>query len=148
MTKRIYYCANVWISFISQEAGRYQSVAQDIKAAQNGHCEIWTSTISLAEVYKSHATGQAATQSNSQIDALFTQRYVQMVAVDFNVARDARDLLRAHNPPLRKPFDAIHLATALRNNCDEFHTFDRVDLLTLNGSVNRQDGAVLVIKKP
>ena len=117
-------------------------------AAKKGECEIWTSTISVAEVYKSHAEREEATESSEKIDSLFEQGYVQMVAADYLITKDARTLLRQHRPPLKKPFDAIHLATALRHNCDEFHTFDREDLLSLDGKLDRQDRKKLVIKKP
>ena len=109
MTKRIYLCANAWISFIKKEHGRYEAVEQIILAAKKGECEIWTSTISLAEVYKSHAEGQEATESDDKIDSLFEQGYVQMASADYLVTKEARGLLREHRPPLKKPFDAIHL---------------------------------------
>ena len=59
----------------------------------------------------------------------------------------ARRLLREHIP-LKKPPDAIHLATAVINNLDEFHTFDGVNLTPLSGLVNRADGVGLVICFP
>lgn len=146
-TKRIYFCANVWISFINKEAGRYQAVEQIIQFAKKGECEIWTSTISIAEVFKSNAQGAAAVASDETIDALFEQGWVTMVSSDVLIAKDARTLLRAH-PALKKPFDAIHLATAIRHNCDVFHTFDGVNLLGLHEKVNRADGVKLAITQP
>ncbi len=148
MTKRIYFCANAWLSLIKKEEDRYRAVEYTIQEAKSGGCEILTSAISIAEVYKSHAAGDEATVSDEKIDSLFEQEYVQTVAADFLVTRDARTLLRKYNPPLKKPFDAIHLATALRHNCDEFYTFDRDDLLGLDGKIKRPDGRKLIIKKP
>lgn len=148
MTKRIYFCANAWLSLIKKEEDRYRAVEYTIQEAKSGGCEILTSAISIAEVYKSHVAGEEATVSDEKIDSLFEQEYVQTVAADFLVTRDARTLLRKYNPPLKKPFDAIHLATALRHNCDEFYTFDRDDLLGLDGKIKRPDGRKLIIKKP
>jgi len=147
MTKRIYFCANAWISLIKKEVGRYEAIEQIITFARKGECQIWTSTISIAEVYKSSAAGAAAVASDDMIDALFEQGYVQMVSADFIIAKEARKLLRAH-PSLKKPFDAIHLATAVRHNCDVFHTFDGVNLLGLDQKVNRTDGVKLTISIP
>lgn len=147
MTKRIYLCANAWISLIKKGEGRYQAVEQTIMSAKKGECEIWTSTISIAEVYKSHADGQEATVSDEKIDSLFEQGYIQMVSADYLITKDARSLLRQY-PVIKKPFDGIHLATALRYNCEEFHTFDGENLLSLDGKVDRLDGEKLVIKKP
>jgi predicted nucleic acid-binding protein len=146
-TKRIYFCANAWLSLIKKEEGRYQPIEQVILAAKKGECEIWTSTISVAEVYKSHAEAKAAVESDKMIDTLFEQGHVRMVAADLLITKDARTLLREHNG-LKKPFDAIHLATALRYNCDELHTFDGENLLSLNGNVVRSDGVRLIIKIP
>lgn len=146
-TKRVYLCANAWIAFINKEPG-YQDVEHLINTAMNGECQIWTSALSIAEVYKASATGQAAKISDEKIDSLFEQGYVVLVAADLVITKDARALLRKYNPPLKKPFDAVHLATAARHNCDEFITYDREDLLSLNGKVPRQDGTMLEIKKP
>jgi len=70
---------------------------------------------------------------------------VYEVAVDTNVASLARKLLRTHNPPLKKPNDAIHLATAALYNLDEMHTYDNDDLLRLDGLIERKDSAMLRI---
>jgi hypothetical protein len=39
-------------------------------------------------------------------------------------------------------------STALRWNVDELHTFDRDDLIALNGQIDRADGKKLIIGKP
>jgi hypothetical protein len=101
-TKRIYLCANAWISLIKKEPGRYEAIEQIIVFAKKGDCQIWTSTLSIAEVYKSSAQGAAALVSNDMIDALFDEGYVQMVSADFLVAKEARKLLREH-PSLKSP---------------------------------------------
>lgn len=84
MTKRIYFCSNIWLSLIKKEPDRYQAIEQIIQSAKKGECEIWTSTISIAEVYKSHVEGEEATESDEKIDSLFEQGYVEMVSADNN----------------------------------------------------------------
>ncbi len=46
-----------------------------------------------------------------------------------------------------KPPDAIHIATALFAKAAALHTFD-IDLLKLNGKVDRPEGGKLEICKP
>jgi hypothetical protein len=67
--------------------------------------------------------------------------------VDFAVGTLARRLLRTY-PVIVKPQDGIHLATALLNNVDELHTFDRENLMGLTGSIDRPDGVKLKIGHP
>ena len=107
-----------------------------------------TSAISIAEVYKSNVKNESSIESDWKIDNLFEQHYVEIIATDITISKEARALLRHYNPPLKKPFDAIHLATALRYDCDIFYTFDRDDLLRLNGEIGRADGQKLIITKP
>lgn len=70
------------------------------------------------------------------------------VQVDQNVAMEARRLLRAKLPALKKPNDAIHLASAVWHDIEIFHTFDRDDLLPLNGIVKAQNGNPILVCKP
>ena len=49
---------------------------------------------------------------------------------------------------LKKPADAVHLATAILHNCDELHTTDGENLLQLNGRIARLDRTPLVICRP
>jgi hypothetical protein len=59
----------------------------------------------------------------------------------------ARRLLRKF-PQIKKPQDAIHVATAVLNNVDELHTFDGSDLLPLDGQIPMQNGQKLKICHP
>jgi hypothetical protein len=69
------------------------------------------------------------------------------VQVDYDVGVLARKLLRKF-PAIQKPQDGIHLATALMNNVDELHTFDRPNLLDLTDQIERKDGSKLKICHP
>ena len=62
--------------------------------------------------------------------------------VDFDVGVLARRLLRKY-PEIAKPQDGIHLATALLNNVDELHTYDRENLIGLSDKIDRRDGKKL-----
>lgn len=84
-------------------------------------------------------------ENDAKIDALFEQDFVKTVQVDFDIARLAKRLLRSHQK-LRKPSDAIHLATAVHWNLEQLHTYDDSDLLGL--VVKTANGANLDICKP
>jgi hypothetical protein len=56
--------------------------------------------------------------------------------------------LRADLPALKKPNDAIHLASALWHSVDTFQTYDRDDLLPLTGMLECRDGKRITICKP
>jgi len=114
-----------------------------------GDLKIWTSSLTLAEVYKFKCDGPKALVADQ--DRLFEQYiesdFVVEVQVDHAIATLARRLCRRH-PPLKKPNDGIHLASAVLSNVDEFHTFDDDDLLVLAGQVHRADGTLLMICEP
>ena len=148
--KKVYWDTNVWLALINQEAGRVDRCRYVISEARAGKVQIWTSTISLAEVFK--VTGEISGVVLPEIKDLEFEQYVTqdcyvLVQVDYDIGVQARRLLRAH-PPLKKPADAIHLATALESNVEELHTFDDKNLIPLSGLVMRADGAPLTICFP
>lgn len=122
-----------------------------LKRARLGEVEIWTSALTLAEVFKVKCGGTVAQLMTAADDQKFedylNQDFVVIAQVDVDTGRTARRLLRQHSP-LKKFPDAIHLATAVLNSLDEFHTFDGENLLPLNGTVNRDDGITLSICVP
>jgi predicted nucleic acid-binding protein len=147
---RYYWDACAWISLIQQDADRFDSLSYVIELAKNGKAEIWTSNFTLAEVYKRPCDGQQkglAVAEDVPFEDYITQDFVTRVQVDLDVGILARRLLRNH-PVIVKPQDGIHVATALLNNVDELHTYDRENLLGLSGLIERPDGVKLKICPP
>ncbi len=147
---RYYWDACAWIGLIRQEADKIDVLRYVIDRAQKGEVEIWTSTFTLAEVFKKKCDGEQKglpTAEDQAFDDYVRQDYVQLAQVDLDIGTLARRVLRQY-PKIRKPQDAIHVATALRYNIDELHTFDRDDLIALNGQIDRADGKKLIIGKP
>ncbi|MBK8441165.1 MAG: PIN domain-containing protein [Rhodobacter sp.] len=108
--------------------------------AQRGECEIWTSAFTLAEVYKRKCDGVVVGLEEAydeKFEDLIESEFVKKVSVDMDVGTVARRLLRKY-PRIGKPQDAVHVASCLLENVDEFHTFDRDDLLALDGQRRRQ----------
>lgn len=147
---RYYWDACMWIALIRREVNRFEACRHIIEQAQRGDAEIWTSTFTYAEVYKRKCSDSQSgiEQADDQaFEDYLEQNYVKRIQVDVDVGRAARRLLRAH-PSIGKPQDAVHVASALIENVGVLHTFDRADLLALNGKISCQDGTSLQIVKP
>lgn len=108
------------------------------------------SAFTLAEVFKKSCEGKGVALPESKdldFENFIEQEFLTLVQVNFDIGVLARRLLRSH-PKLKKPSDAIHLATAALSNVDELHTTDGENLIVLDGHVKRQDGVSLTICMP
>jgi len=122
-----------------------------MQEAALGRIEIWSSSFTLAEVFKKKCSGKQSNLPQAydhNFEDFLLKDFIVLVEVDREIGTYARALLRAFSQQLKKPQDAIHLATAALNNLDEFHTYDGDDILPLNGQVKRQDGGLLHILTP
>jgi predicted nucleic acid-binding protein len=147
---KYYWDACSWIGLINQEVGRVDSLRYINETAQKGDAEIWTSAFTLAEVFKKKCgpdQAELAATGDQAFEDYLAQDYVQVVQVDTIVGTVARRLLRNY-PQIKKPQDAIHLATAILNNVPEFHTFDAENLLPLDGQIDLEGGGKLKICHP
>ena len=150
MSRRVYWDACTFLGLLNQEAGKVNHCRVVWKEAENGHTLIYTSFFGFAEVFKVRCEGSAKPLSDDEdknIEALLRQKWIRAIVVDETIGVAARRLMR-HYEECKKPADAIHLATALRLNVDEMHTFDGSDLLKLDGKVLRADGKPLTICIP
>lgn len=148
----VYWDSCVWIGLIQQEADKYARIRGVLDRARAGKLKIVTSTFTLAEVVKRKCGGaivEAGEEHDDYFADLLQQDFVVVVNADWDAATKARALYREFNQHgLKKPQDALHLATAVLENVDEMHTFDGADLLKLNGKVKRDDGMTLTICEP
>jgi predicted nucleic acid-binding protein len=148
--RTVYWDACTFLGLINREPGKVDATTEVWREAERGETSIITSTFTLAEVFKAKCEGKQKPfpeADDAKVLQLLTQKWVTTIVVDQRIATAARRLLRRH-PECKKPTDAIHLASALQMNVDEMHTFDEVDLLRLDGKVNRQDRQPLKICKP
>lgn len=149
--KRVYWDSCIWLSLINQEnADRVQRCQYVLDMARRKEVEVWTSALTLAEVFKKKCEGENVAlpaSKDSEFEQYIQQEHLFLVQLDYDIGKEARRLLRAF-PKLKKPPDGIHLATAALNNIDEVHTFDGENLLPLDGLVTRADGVPLVICEP
>jgi len=148
---KYYWDACIWIDLITQsDPARFNRCLYVTEEAEGGRVEIWTSAFTLAEVYKKKCSGESSgipAAKDKDFENYIEQEFVTKVQVDVDVGLLARRLLRQF-PTIKKPQDAIHVATCLLNNLDELHTFDGSDLLALDGKIPRQDQRYLRICLP
>jgi predicted nucleic acid-binding protein len=149
--KRIlYWDACVFIGLLNQEKGRIDETLKVWREAERGETEIWTSALTLVEVFKVKCDGATNALDPSldlPVAEMFDQPWVFKVTLDPSIAREARRLLRSY-PKCKKPTDAVHLATASAYSVHELHTWDGNDLIALDGMVPRKGGGELRICTP
>ena len=148
---RYYWDACIWIELITQQnPDRVRRCKYVIQLAESGKAEIWTSAFTLAEVYKRKCESVNASlpePGDKKFEDFIEKPFIRKVVVDVEVGTLARRLLRKF-AELKKPQDAVHLATCLLQNLDEMHTFDEDDLLSLDGKIKRKDKLILSIGTP
>src|SRR5262245_47275042 len=149
--KRVYWDANVWLGLINGEPNKKRAVEYIYRSAKSGSHEIWTSTLSLVEVFRiqdEEKLSRPLPEENlDKIEQMFQQDLVKLVPVDLEIGKSARRLLR-ETRGLRKSPDAIHLASALRWPVEVPHTYDGNDLLHLDGTLKNKMGVPLRIAEP
>lgn len=149
---KYYWDACVWIELITQSdnGDRFKRCSHIFSKAQKGEVELWTSTFTLTEVYKRKCNSDFKTLPKSKDDkfeAFFKSGLVKPILLDIQVAQVARRLCREHLA-LRKPQDAVHIASCIVYNVGELHTFDQKDLIKLNEQIPLENGKFLKITKP
>lgn len=145
---RVYWDACAWLGLLNGETEKSQALEYVWRKAEKGEIEIWTSAFSYAEVYRVKCEGQWSSlvqENDDKINNLFDQDFVKIVQVDTEIGKLAKKLLRTHEK-LKKPSDAIHLATAVYWDLAQLHTYDGCDLIGLN--VQTSSGESLLICKP
>lgn len=129
--RRIYWDSCVFLSFVENHPDRASDIETLMGEAEQGRIEIVTSTVSITEV--AFAPEEREKKALSQtVDAAINGLWrspspIKLVEFHGGIADRARDLLRTaltSGIKMLKPMDAIHLATALTLNVDEFQTYD------------------------
>lgn len=156
--RRVVWDAACWIALIMAE--KIRNSAGDIvedrgtmtrgiqRAAERGLLEIVTPALALIEVC-GHPAARTE-DSASKIEAYFDHGYIQVAAIDTDLAKQTRALIRKRLPdglPYCRPRDATYLATAADWNITEVHTFDH-GLLKLTGQYLTREGSPIAICKP
>lgn len=95
--------------------------------AKDGAFEVYISSITLAEVYKTKRNTERATASPVLDEFLerIEEQFVKVIGVDRQTGSDAHALCRRFAASKLWPNDAIHLACALAAGCDVLIAWDR-----------------------
>jgi predicted nucleic acid-binding protein len=145
--KRLAWDSCAWIAHIQEEKlpseDRGAMCRAVISAAEKGLTEIVVSAFALTEVL---CKNRAAGIDDGKVRDFFDNDYILLVAADKYVCDIARALMLAGHAGLKPP-DAVHIATAIISNADEFHTFD-AKLLALDAVIDKMDSTKLKIRKP
>lgn len=152
-TKRIYWDACIWIAVINEERSvsigggktenRFAMCEAVMEQAKSGDLEIVVSAFTLAEVCKSP---EAKDENTGKLPNFLDHEFMIVVPVDKDVGLKAQSLQVSGLVSLKPP-DAIHLASAQKANCEEFHTFDN-GLIGLDGNIAARNGNAIKICKP
>lgn len=148
---KYYWDACLWIELIQGQClTRGISCEYILIQAKQGKCEIWTSAFTMAEVFKRRCGEEdklLQQKRDSDFDDLIEQEFIKKAQVDFDIGATARRLLRKF-PKIKKPQDAVHIATCILYNLDQLHTFDNKDLLGLKGKIPKISSGFLDICLP
>jgi len=117
--RRPYLDSSVYIAAIKNETvngvDRGQ-IARDILVdAQKGSIQVIASTALIAEVVRAKDSPLLTEDQEKLIDDFLFHEFITWVELDIVLAIEARRLARQYN---LKPFDAIHLASAVRGKAD------------------------------
>ena len=125
-----YLDSSIFFAIIKKETvpclsglARWEVAERILRDAERGRYQIYTSTITLAEVRRIRERSVELTQDElTTVARFFRHEYIRLAAVTREIAERAQ-LLGAQYGIL--PMDAIHLATAIQLQCDVLLVWDK-----------------------
>jgi predicted nucleic acid-binding protein len=131
MPPKYYWDACVILEYLNQSPSRAPDVNALLDSADKGEIQIFTSTLSIAEVAfaaEDRNAGALSKETEDKIDKLWAiGSPIQLVEFHRIIAEDARDISRsamAQGIGGMGSVDKMHLATAMRIEADEVHTYE------------------------
>lgn len=130
-TAEKHYCdSGVFIGFLNEETDKFEDCRNILLAAEQEYIELYTSAFTMAEVVyikSSQATRElTAVEQEEIIHQLFSNNWIRLVQFERETAEINRYLVRNYR---LTPFDALHLATAIRMKVDYFNTTDSKSII-------------------
>ena len=118
--RRPYLDAHVFIAFVKGEVdgggvNRFAIAQHILRQAAAGRFLVHTSTLTLAEVHKLRTGPVLADEDDERLLRFFENEYFRFIDVDRTIGEQANRFCRRYG---LLPNDAIHLACALRADCD------------------------------
>jgi len=136
--KKYYWDSCAFILWLNSQGDPLivDGLAQVVKEVEGGQADLFTSALAKTEVLR----GKMTAAQRDRFNRLFQRRNVVAVDITGRVLALSEGI-REWQPKISVP-DAIHLATAITYEADEFHTTDGGgkrkrggDLLPLDGNV-------------
>jgi len=151
--------STVVLAYLGGQANAMPDCELIIQQCGRGELLLYVSTIAQSEV--AFLRGYTNEQSEAKVREFFSRPYVKTLLCDIEVARESRRLIRLYKSATSneapfcpscgrrmqgslKPFDAVHMASALVHNVPILETYDP-DLLKLDG---KEGNPPLIIRKP
>jgi predicted nucleic acid-binding protein len=122
MYTRPYLDSSVYIAAIKNEGdGRGEIAKRILDDGRAGRFQIFASTFIKVEVLKDRGKPPLTADQAKTVDEFFQHSSFVWLDLDLSTAEKARDLARAHG---FRPGDAVHLASAIRADCDQLLVWD------------------------
>jgi predicted nucleic acid-binding protein len=120
-----YLDSSVFIAWLKGEVVKdvdRKDVADHIlRSAERGTFRICISALTLAEVHKKRGHERLTEEEHTEILRFFEHDYIDVILVDRMIGEQAHIFCREY---ALSPADGIHLACALRGNCDILLSWD------------------------
>ena len=147
MTKERHYCDScVFLGFLNNEPDKIYECRTILQAAEEGVIELFTSAFTMAEVIKIKGETELDASKEYIIDQLFKQPWIRIANFEREMAQICRAIVWRYN---LKPFDALHVATAIRLKVDFFNTTDKTLISKLSNRVGyAPDYPEVTIQRP
>ncbi|MHC5731024.1 MAG: type II toxin-antitoxin system VapC family toxin, partial [Nostoc sp.] len=131
---------------LNNESDKVYECRTILQAAEEGVIELFTSAFTMAEVIKIKGEAELDESKEHVIDQLFKQSWIKVVNFEREMAQINRHLVWTYN---LKPFDALHLATAIRLKVDYFNTTDQTLIKKIPATVGYlADYPGVIVQKP
>jgi predicted nucleic acid-binding protein len=126
LKEKHYLDSCVFLGFLNREPDKFIDCKNLIRAAEEGLIDAYTSDFTGAELVKIKDPNLSDEETEEIIQSVFNWSWLNLIAFEREVAYISRHLSRRYK---LKPFDALHLATAIRHGVDYFNTTDKDDFV-------------------
>jgi predicted nucleic acid-binding protein len=116
-----YFDSCILIGFANKEPEKFTECKNIIQAGEEGIIEVYTSAFTTAELAKIKNFSYSNEEMEEIIQQIFNWSWLNLVAFERETGKISRHLTREYG---LKPFDALHLATAIRQRVNYFDTTD------------------------
>ena len=148
ITPRSCWDSCLFIAIIAEEEGRVDNcLGLWREATVERRVDIYTSAITIAEC----ADAAGNDEREAKLQAFLQSKQLKVVNADRLVSERARAIQRQVYSDTGKKLpvrDSIHLATAIQINATVLYTYDRNDLIRLDGRFANRDGLNIRIAEP